>query len=225
MDKVFIARHGETASNLQAVYAGRSAEPLTTAGREQAQRLAEALRGATVQRVWTSPLVRAMQTAEIVALGIGLDAAAVTPQESLLEMGLGPWEGMREEDIAVRFPEEYDQWNTRPDDLRIGGRETLAEVRDRIVDVVADAMQEEPITLLVTHVALIRSAILHFNRRPLGDYKRVTVGNCDCWCIKSIRTVKLVLAVGTLFALVAAGFLYRDQLLPPSFFRIATISK
>lgn len=70
--KVFLARHGEAVDDIEDCYGGIADFPLTDRGREQARALAELLAGRGIQRVFSSPLARARETAELVADTLGL---------------------------------------------------------------------------------------------------------------------------------------------------------
>ena len=100
--------------------------------------------------------------------------------QRLDEMRLGPWEGHTEAEVARDFPEDHALWLTHPDQVRIDGRETLAQVAARVMDAVADARAIRLPTLLMTHVAPIPVAVLSTIGCPLGAYKRLAVPNAGC---------------------------------------------
>jgi probable phosphoglycerate mutase len=176
---IFIARHGETQSNLTNLYAGRSAEPLTRAGRAQVSHLAGGLTGSGIGQIWSSSIGRAIESARLLGERLRIP---VRIDGRLDEMQLGPWEGRTEEEVAREFPDSYALWLSQPDEVRIDGRETLGQVAARVMAVVADAEAEatrEPV-LLMTHVAPMRVAVLSVLRYPLTAYKRLVVPNASC---------------------------------------------
>ena len=87
---IYIIRHGQTELNSRKLLQGRSDHPLNDTGRQQAAQAGERLRneGIVFSRVYSSPLLRAVQTAEIVAPG-----TEILTDERLLEMDYGPYEG------------------------------------------------------------------------------------------------------------------------------------
>lgn len=174
---VFIARHGETESNLNNVYAGRSPEPLTLAGRAQVALLAEGLAKKGIGQIWTSSIGRAVESARLVGERLGIP---VMQDTRLDEMHLGVWEGRTEEQVARDFPEVYALWLSRPDEVRLEGRETLNQVAARMTAAVVDAESAGERVLLMTHVAPIRVAVLTALQYPLGAYKRLAVPNACC---------------------------------------------
>ena len=170
----FVARHGQTASNLRGRYAGRSDEPLTPEGRAEAAALVRRVAPYGIAEVWTSRIARARETADLVAAALRVP---VHLDPRLDEMLLGPWEGLTEAEAAARFPEAYGLWLTRPDRVELPGRETLAQVAERACAAVSDAAARRQPTLLISHVAPIRVAALAHLGLPLRYYKRVSVAN------------------------------------------------
>ena len=96
---LYIIRHGQTAKNKQKVLQGRSDLPLNEEGRQQSLDAGAALReqGIKADRVYSSPLIRAVETAK---LACGTDD--VMTDERLIEMDYGPYEGM---DLTSPAPE------------------------------------------------------------------------------------------------------------------------
>lgn len=173
---VHFARHGIILSNLEKRYAGRSAESLNAEGRSQAIELAHRLLPVGITEIWSSQIVRAYETALIVS---EITGAEIRIHQALGEMRLGPWEGLTEADVAHRYPEEWRLWCSRPDQLALPGRETLAELADRVMPVVQQAAEQDRPVLLMTHVAPIRVAALRISGQPLARYKQIAVKNAE----------------------------------------------
>src|SRR5262249_37092098 len=106
---VYLARHGQTAYNHEGRFQGQQAGPLDDTGREQAHELAERAAGYGFLALWCSPLLRARETADIVAARIGL-----TPREDprLMETDAGDWTDMSFADVRARWPEQFDAFAT-----------------------------------------------------------------------------------------------------------------
>ena len=96
---IYIVRHGQTEKNKANVLQGRSDVPLNEAGIRQAEDVRDRFRSLGIQfdKVYTSPLIRAVQTAKIIAEG-----ASPMIEGRLIEMDYGPYEGM---DLAQPAPE------------------------------------------------------------------------------------------------------------------------
>jgi broad specificity phosphatase PhoE len=111
---IYLIRHGQTEFNAVGRYQGRLDSPLTEVGRLQAARMGVLLATlvAPGARLVSSPLGRAMATAAIIAEKASLPEAITDSR--LLEISLGSWEGMTDEDIEFTFPgarDGTDRWN------------------------------------------------------------------------------------------------------------------
>lgn len=173
---VYLARHGQTESNLLRRYAGYSPEPLTEAGRAQMSGLAARLALCRIGEVWTSEVARSRESAELIA---GIMGVSIRTEARLNEIRMGPWEGLTEAEVAHDFPNAWALWCTLPDRLELAGRETLQSLSRRVTAAVADAAERPHPVLLVSHVAPIRVAVLMALGLPLSTYKRLHVGNGD----------------------------------------------
>ncbi len=146
-------------------------------GRRESNRVAQELRDTGLGMVWTSRIARARETATIFSRALEIP---LRDEARLDEMLLGPWEGLTEDEIAGRYPHEFQTWNARPDLLHLAGRETLSELASRVLPVLDDAASQARPVLLVTHVAVIRVLALTVLGLGLSAYKRLAVPNVSC---------------------------------------------
>ncbi|MBI2852527.1 MAG: histidine phosphatase family protein [Chloroflexi bacterium] len=149
MTEILLVRHGETQWNIEEVFRGRADIELNDTGLEQAKLLAEYLRNATIEAVYSSPLKRAVRTAETIAnlhhLKVG-----VTP--ALTDMDFGDWECLPLKEVSERYPELYTRWENHPEKVSPPGGETLDDVRDRAVSLVNEVVVKHRGTVtLVSH--------------------------------------------------------------------------
>ena len=181
----FFIRHGQINSNLNKVYSGRSDEPLNTKGLEQAYQAIDLVKSSAIDRVISSPLARTGQTATILASANDLK---VTFDPAFNEMKFGAWEGKSESLIQQQYPLEWKLWNSSPHQLKLPGRETLQQLQRRVIErmhnISAEGKAEN--ILVVTHVAVIRVALLYAQQRPLSEYKSVAVDNCQLFPVSLI---------------------------------------
>ncbi len=129
---LFLVRHGATRANESRPYVlqGRRTDwPLSETGRQQAEQVARFLAAYPIQRVVSSPLRRAVETAEAIARPHGL---AVERWEELTECDVGQWEGLDWESIMRRFPEQYRRFMDNPAEHGYLGGETYADVLRRV---------------------------------------------------------------------------------------------
>ena len=178
MTTILLARHGETDWNRDLRFQGHADPPLNAAGREQARALAEALAAERVDAVYTSPLRRAAETAEIVAARHGLPVTAV---EALREVDVGSWQGFTWADLERRDPEHFRRWLLEQEQGWEDG-ETYEEMGRRVVPALLAlaARHDSAAILAVTHGGPIRAAIAaaegisHAEARRRGP----AIGNC-----------------------------------------------
>ncbi len=174
-----LVRHGEINANLAKVYSGRSDEPLNERGRAQAIAAAEQVHALGIKALFSSPLRRTLETSRVIG---EKTSCPVRISDAFNEIRMGPWEGLSEMEVEERYPVEFAVWNRTPADLRIEGRETLAELQQRALNGLADIVDLSPdagCVAVVSHVAIIRVILLHSARRPLNDYKKIDVPNAS----------------------------------------------
>ena len=108
---ILLIRHGETAWNREKIFRGVADIPLNETGRAQARLVARALASRSIAAGYASPLSRALETANIVLEPHGVRAAA---HEGLTDLDYGEWTGLKDDDVAARWPEGHARWRTRP---------------------------------------------------------------------------------------------------------------
>lgn len=128
--RLFLVRHGVTEWNQVLRFQGHTDIPLSPQGREQAGALGRRLAGEKIAAVYASDLLRARETAEIIAAYHGL---AVITDPALREINFGVWEGLTLDEIKARYKAELQQWWTEPTRYRAPGGETLSEMAERVI--------------------------------------------------------------------------------------------
>ncbi|MGQ9648385.1 MAG: histidine phosphatase family protein, partial [Thermodesulfobacteriota bacterium] len=129
MTRIMLVRHGETEWNRVEHFRGHADLPLNENGLAQAK--ATAKRVAAEWRpiaIYSSPLARAVKTAEAVAWHFGL---SVQIYPGLIDIDYGQWQGLTPAEAKERWPEAIDAWFNAPHTARIPGGETLDELRAR----------------------------------------------------------------------------------------------
>lgn len=111
VNRVSLIRHGETEWNTSGRWQGILPVPLNDMGREQARKLATALRQDAIQRIYTSDLSRASETAQIVAETLGIP---VSVDKRLRELDIGVFQGLTVEEILQRHAQEYRDFMAQP---------------------------------------------------------------------------------------------------------------
>ncbi|MDP8911236.1 MAG: histidine phosphatase family protein [Actinomycetota bacterium] len=155
MTTILLARHGETDWNRDRRFQGHADPPLNERGREQARELAHKLAGVEVAAVYTSPLRRARETAEIVAAAAGVELRV---EPHLREVDVGDWTALTVDEVQQRFPEQYARWRAHETHGWNGGEsyETLGERVVPALLTIGDAHPGATI-VAVTHGGPIRA--------------------------------------------------------------------
>jgi len=150
MLEIILARHGETDWNKNEVFRGRADVALNDTGIRQAELLGEYLSGEIVDFVYSSPLQRAVKTAEAVADRQSLDVNTV---QNLVDFDYGDWQGLSHREVRERYPELYRDWLDTPEQVRMPAGESLEDVRNRAMPFVEDAVMRcgEGRIVLVSH--------------------------------------------------------------------------
>jgi ribonuclease H / adenosylcobalamin/alpha-ribazole phosphatase len=152
-----LLRHGQTSMSAQKRYAGRSDVPLTDLGVQQAVAAAKRLASAGLDAIVTSPLLRALQTAEEVAAVTGVP---VVTDAGFRETDFGAWEGLTFAEVRERWPDELNSWLADPAAAPPGG-ESLAEVSERVTAALQRVLSagKRQTVLVVSHVTPIKTLV------------------------------------------------------------------
>lgn len=176
MTRIVLIRHGETEWNRLERFQGRADVPLNQEGLEQAERLAQRLKEVPLTKIYTSSLMRARKTAEIVNDYHGVE---VVPQEGLTEVDHGHWTGMFKSQVMERDGERYKTWLTRPDTLVMPEGESLADVCRRSVRAIEEIIENNrgETVLVCSHDAVNKVLLCHFLGLELCSFWKFKQGN------------------------------------------------
>ena len=177
-----MARHGETDDNREPLrFQGWRDTPLNQTGRRQAEVLAERLRGQGIASLWSSDLVRARETAEIVGARLGIE---VKLDRRLREANRGRWEGRLFRDVAREEPELFDRWMKAGPGWRFPGGESLPEQQERVRACV-DEIRARDVSpaLAVCHGGSIRVMLCLADPRGLAAFHSFRVPNTSVMAV------------------------------------------
>ena len=171
---IYIIRHGQTEKNRANVLQGRSDIPLNDSGRQQAEEVKDRFikAGIHFDLVYTSPLIRAVQTAAIIAEGI-----PQVKDERLIEMDYGPYEGM---DLANPAPEVLEFFRDFVHNPAPNGMEPLQAIVVRLGSFLEEIREEaaEKNILISTHAIAMKGALEYLTSDSGGSYWSKFIGNC-----------------------------------------------
>ena len=126
--KLYIIRHGQTDWNIAKKSQGRQYIPLNERGHFQAQCLGKAMENRPITAVFSSPQIRAMETAIAVASPAGVP---VIPVRDLMEINYGVWEGKTEEELLRDDRALYEAWWSHPAETAPPEGESINQVNER----------------------------------------------------------------------------------------------
>jgi len=160
MTRIVLVRHGRTGWNAVERFRGRADIPLDEVGQTQAETTGERIaREWQPVAVYSSPLSRALDTARVIASRRGLE---VQEHSGLLDIDYGEWQGLTPQEVGSRWPDALRDWYERPQAACIPSGETLAAVRGRAMDAVAElaAMHHGETIALISHTVVNRLILL-----------------------------------------------------------------
>jgi broad specificity phosphatase PhoE len=179
LTSLYLLRHGATEANLvhpPRLQGRRSDPPLAAVGVRQAEAARDRLAGVRLDGCWSSPLLRAAQTAAIVAA-----PHALTPQplEALIECDLGAWEGRTWEEIRQSDPAEYARFQADPAGCPHPGGESLEQVHRRAATALEGLLDAYPggTLLVVSHHVVLRVYLAGLLGLGPGRARELTLPN------------------------------------------------
>jgi len=158
--RLVLIRHGETEWNREERFRGRAELDLTETGVKQAKAIAKRVASFPVNAIYSSPLKRALRTAEIIAQALALP---VKPAFELIDIDYGRWQGMSPQEAASKDKRLYQLWKETPHLAKFPRGESLNEVRQRVkafLDYIKSNHSGEMVAL-ISHLVVCRVMILH----------------------------------------------------------------
>jgi probable phosphoglycerate mutase len=174
MSLILLIRHGENDYVKKGRLPGRlPGIHLNEKGRSQAEALAEKLRGAPVKAIYSSPLERAMETAEPIARNHGLE---IIQRPGLMDTDVGEWQGRTIK--GLRRLKAWRQVQSAPSVMRFPGGETFRVTQQRIVDEIETLRlqyEEKDMFICVTHADPIKLAVAFYMGIPFDLFQRLAI--------------------------------------------------
>ncbi|MEA2490648.1 MAG: 2,3-bisphosphoglycerate-dependent phosphoglycerate mutase [Acidobacteriota bacterium] len=161
MQQLILVRHGETVHNVAGIAQGWNDSALSERGERQVRALAERLKSSGITAIYSSPLGRALATAELVAEATGLP---VTVLDELREMNYGTWEGRSFLDVRQVDEEAYQRW-INDEEAACPSGESHADVRRRLERAFAAMNTAKPV--VITHGTAIRISVTALLELPV----------------------------------------------------------
>lgn len=179
MTELLFIRHGQTPANAAGAWQGWSDPPLNATGQAQAHAIADRLKidHSEVRALYTSPLRRALQTAEIIGTRLALSPHVV---HQLKEIHFGDLEGITLEEMEDRFPELHARWQDKTDmTFQWPGGEQRGDFFARAAEAcerICSRHYGEKV-VIVAHGGTIRACLAHLLPDQLGQWWRYSLDN------------------------------------------------
>lgn len=173
---LLLARHGQTDWNPLQRVMGRSDISINEIGRSQAQNLQRWLKDIEIHAAYSSPMPRAMQTAEIVLKG--RNSLEIIPEPGVQEIDYGDWVGMTFKEVEEKYNKEYNDYRFRASKMKIPGGEAVIDVQGRAVAAIERIRKkhEGQRVLVVSHADVCKAMLIHYLGIPLDLLQKV---GCD----------------------------------------------
>lgn len=172
MTTVYLVRHAKSIGNTERIFQGRSNLGLSAEGRAQLPQLAERFRNIPLEAVYSSPLQRAVQTAEAVSHYHHLP---IQTEEDLSEIYAGEWELKRFSDLPILYPEHWRLWCEEEAHFCAPSGESIVQVHNRIssaIDRIA-AQNDGKTIAVVSHGCALRCYLCHALGLPLERIEEI----------------------------------------------------
>ena len=179
--RLIFVRHGQSEANVEAYFGGKIIDaPLTELGQRQAEIMAKyVLNKYKIDEVYSSTLSRAVNTAEKVSNALNLE---IHKDIRLNEIDGGLWNGMKFDDISVKYKDEFELWKTDLSKVHPPEGETVYDLQKRALEAITEIAEKETgkTVFVATHRVLLRTVQCKWENRSLGDINKCGwLSNCS----------------------------------------------
>lgn len=177
MADIIIVRHGNTDWNQNERFRGHANIKLNETGRNQAFAVANRLAQKPVSFIYTSPLARAVETAEIIAEPHGLKIKLLP---ELIDIDYGDLEGLSLDEAKRSYGDIYSNWLRSPQTVKFPGGESLDEVKQRAgtaLDRIVSKLTDQTV-VFVSHKIVINMLFVHFLNLDSSQLRQICQDTC-----------------------------------------------
>ena len=184
---IFLIRHGQSEINIlrpRRIGGMKSNAQLTQTGIEQAKLTSELVREFTFHAFYSSPLDRALKTAEIIAAPHGKPVEKI---RGFIENDCGRWEGLSYDEIMKNDREYYDKWMADSEVVPFPEGENYQQVLDRALAALDEIIKRHPgeTVLIVSHNAVLKVLIAHALGLPTSKCRSIKTSNLGITVLES----------------------------------------
>lgn len=175
--RVILVRHGETAWNHERRFLGQSNPGLNETGEIQAQKAADILSGEKIDRLYSSDMLRATETSQLIIQGHDVSVKEIP---FFREINFGMWEGLTFEKIQAHYPALLNKWIEDPFKVRIPEGETGEEVWCRVLkgwEIICAGASGKDTVGIVAHGGTLRLLLCHLTELEPSQQWEFKIGH------------------------------------------------
>ncbi len=174
--ELILVRHGETAWNVEQVFRGTVDVELNETGIRQARLLAEYLKDRPISAVYSSPLQRAVKTAEEIANQLRQDVKIV---RGLIDIDFGSWNGLSVHEVEEKYPDLFKEWMESPEKVEFPYGESLEAVGRRAKELIDSIVYMDSGTVVaVSHRVVLKVIICALMGLDNSHFWNIRLDNC-----------------------------------------------
>ena len=174
--ELILIRHGETIWNKEGRVQGLSDIELSDVGLNQARKLALSIQDLNIKAIYSSPVKRAYQTAQIIN---EIHNAPIFLEPGLVEMDQGDFEGLTFQELKTCEKDFLQRWMKDPAAVTMPNGESLAGLQKRAWSVVANIIDKTEDALIVSHNFTIAAILCRIQNIGLSQFRKVCVGTAS----------------------------------------------
>jgi alpha-ribazole phosphatase len=186
---IYLVRHGESEANVSKRFSGITDVELTETGALQAAKAGRKLKGEKIHKIFSSPLKRAKNTAEIIADEISFNKKDIIIDNCLTEVNFGIFENLKWEEIVELYADEIENWI----EFKHKYKFPKGEGYDDIIKRVSCFMDNVPDNSLIsTHYGVIQGILLYLKIADDDTLWNYEISNCDIFVLKNKKIEKII---------------------------------
>lgn len=164
--RFYFVRHVQALGNVQKRFQGVTDNEITKDGETQLENVASFFKDKQINKIYTSPLIRAVKTAKAIET---VSEAQIETSQLIKEIFVGPWENMPLEQIKAGWPQQFENWGSAPWKFNVEGAETMVQVFERCSKFVAEIKKTctGQNVAIVAHGGVMKSLICASLNRPI----------------------------------------------------------
>jgi broad specificity phosphatase PhoE len=186
---IYLVRHGESEANINKRFSGITDVNLSLKGREQARQAGLNLKFEKISNIYSSPLTRARDTAQIISKEINFDENKINTDNSLIEVNFGLFENLTWDEIESSYKDESESWIANKIKYKFPEGEGYYDIIKRVsffIDNVPDN------SIIVTHFGVIQSILLYLNIADEMNLWNFKISNCDILVLKNRKFDRII---------------------------------